>query len=575
MSEKGAKHRRAALLQLALLIGILVGMNVLGTAVYHRFDLTQEKRFSLSQPTKDLLTEIDDVMSVTLYLDGELTPNMTRLKAETLDMLKRFRSVAGSEFYFNVFDPSSIPDENNRLAFYKELQDKGMLAVEFREDATASVSRKYLFPYAEISSRNGDAQIVPLLVNFPPYLDPTFDPTPAVSLLEYSFAQAIRKAIRPVGPRIAFVEGHGELDTLAVYDTYRALADYYRIDRFDLNLVNEIDTGLEVLIFAKPTQAFSQVNQFKIDQYLMRGGKMMFFLDGVVASFDSLNTNNGEFFTIPYDRGIENNLFQYGVRVNNDLIQDLQCARIAVPVADQYEFFPWYYRPIFTNSNLRHPITRHLEPVEGRFVSTIDTAGVSGLTKTVLLRTSAHARTLLDPIRVRFSTVINPPRDEQFNKADLPVAVLVEGKFRSAYRTRKELASRFTKRGVGGTEFIEQGKASRIIVVGDGDMIRNEVSPDGRIAPLGMNNVEGVIFSNMDFILNSIEYLADGNGLAEVRAKEVRLRPLDSARVNSRRGFWTFVCIVAPLLILLFLGGFYNVVRYRRYAMVDEPSLDA
>ncbi len=570
-----SRHRRAALLRVGLLALILVLLNVLASGWPLRWDLTEGRRFTMAEPTRALLGELDDIVGITVYLGDEgLTPNLARLREETLGLLRRFEQASGGNVVYQVLDPNAIEDRDNRLALFKELQDRGLLSVELRSGAQAGegFEQRYLFPYAEVEYRGGDPEVVLLTDQFLPVVTPMWDPEAAVALLEYNLARAIRQVTVPVKPRVAFVTGHGELDSLSVLDLSYALREFYRVDRFDLNTVNAIDTGYAALILAGSRNAFSTVNKFKLDQYLLRGGSLLWFLDGVVANFDSLIAHRGEYFSQPTARGIDDLLFQYGARVNENLVQDRQNARIAVPLGEsgQYEQRPWPYRPIVTNHHPAHPIGRNLDAVLMAFASTVDTVASPGVRKTILMRSSDNARALPDPVRVRFNLLVNPLPDEAWKESGLPLAVLLEGRFPSAFRTRAGLAERFTARGVGGDAFVATGVPARQIVVGDADFVRNAVAPDGRIAPLGLDQVEQYIFANKDWVLNALEYLTDNSGLMATRAKEVRLRPLDPVRVREGRSTWPLLAIVAPVLLLALLGLVYNVVRWRRYGMRPE-----
>ncbi len=570
-----SRHRRAALLRVGLLALILVLLNVLASGWPLRWDLTEGRRFTMAEPTRALLGDLDDIVGITVYLGNEgLTPNLARLREETLSLLRRFEEASGGNVVYQVLDPNAIEDRDNRLALFKELQDRGLLSVELRSGAQAGegFEQRYLFPYAEVEYRGGDPEVVLLTDQFLPVVTPMWDPEAAVALLEYNLARAIRQVTVPVKPRVAFVTGHGELDSLSVLDLSYALREFYRVDRFDLNTVNAIDTGYAALILAGSRNAFSTVNKFKLDQYLLRGGSLLWFLDGVVANFDSLIAHRGEYFSQPTARGIGDLLFQYGARVNENLVQDRQNARIAVPLGEsgQYEQRPWPYRPIVTNHHPAHPIGRNLDAVLMAFASTVDTVASPGVRKTILMRSSDNARALPDPVRVRFNLLVNPLPDEAWKESGLPLAVLLEGRFPSAFRTRAGLAERFTARGVGGDAFVATGVPARQIVVGDADFVRNAVAPDGRIAPLGLDQVEQYIFANKDWVLNALEYLTDNSGLMATRAKEVRLRPLDPVRVREGRSTWPLLAIVAPVLLLALLGLVYNVVRWRRYGMRPE-----
>lgn len=575
VNDKRARNRRIALIQLLLLLAILAGLNLLSSARYWRFDLTEEKRFSLAEPTRDLLRNLEDVVAITVYLDGDLPPNLARLQEETLRLLRQFEDLSRGKVVFRLSDPNAVADRDMRLSFYKQLQDRSLYPIEFRASASAGegVSQTYLFPYAELEYRGGEPEPIVLLDYPQPVLTPQYDPEAAVGMLEFQFARAIVQATQWRKPRVAFVEGQGELDTLEVLDLEYALREYYEVTRFDLNQVNRIDSSYRALIVAGSSRTFSMVNKYKLDQYVMQGGRVLWCLDGVQAHFDSLR-RRGEFFTAPHSRDIEDLLFQYGARINENLVQDRQCARIAVPLGNsgQYENRPWPYDPILTNLNPDHPITRNMDAVEARFISTVDTVAVPGVKKTVLLRSSANARYLPDPVRVRYNLLVIPLTDEQYNRSDLPLGVLLEGEFPSAFRSLKSLAGQFSARGVGSDRFVERSLPGRQIVLGDADLVRNAVAPDGRIAPLGLDQIEQYIFANKDLALNCMEYLTDESGLMQARAKVVRLRPLDPRLVAEGRGYWPFFSVIAPLILLVLFGGIYNIIRYRRYGQKPPPE---
>lgn len=556
------------MIQLLVFGAILILINILSSAFFTRIDLTEQKRFSLSEPTRELVRNLDDIVTVSVYLSSEQAgPNVARLEKEALELLDQLRSYGGVNLEYQIEDPTAFDDEDLKLAYWKELFERGMPAIEYRAAEVDQASYAYIFPYAEVNYQDREPEVVYLLDLFQPFIEPSYDPASSISLLEYRFSSAIRKLVYPDKPRIAFIYGQNEFDTTEVFDASRALSEFYQVERFNLNGFNQLDTGYSAIIIAGSTESFSKVNKFKIDQYLMRGGRIMWLLDGVVANFDSLNIQ-GEMFTRPYYRNVEDMLFAYGARINADLIQDLQSARIAVPLGgDQYERRPWCYEPILNNFNQNHPITSHLPEISADFASTIDTVAVPGLNKTILVRSSANSRVMRDPVRLRIDMVLNPPAPDLFDKKDLPIAVLIEGNFTSAFKTLKLNAEAFVSKGVGADEYLEEGLFSKMIVISDADIIRTPVDQFGRRGQLGNNLVEERYFANLQFIVNCVEYLSDDSGLMSTRSKQSILRPLNPQTVKEQQAFWQMMNIVAPLLILFFLGGVYNVIRYRRFAM--------
>ncbi len=558
------RNRRRALLRLLLVAAILVLLNYACSQLFFRIDLTEEKRYSLSEPTKELLRHQDDIIYVKIYLAGELTPNLKQLQQSTVELLKQFQAYGKENIQYEIFNPFDIPDEKNLGAYIKELEDQQVYSIPFGIADKEQSSRSFLFPYAVINY-HGKNKTVMLIDQIQP-LSPVYDPTVAISLLEYKFSKAIRLLSDEKKPSIAFIEGHEELDTLHVQDIAISLNELYHVYRLDLPNSEYIDTSYKAIVIAKPRSAFSDADKYKIDQYLMWGGNILWLIDPVIADFDSLK-HSGEFTSVDYDLRIMDQLIQYGVRVNNTIIQDKQCTNIMVPFGNTFQPRPWLYNPVITGFNKHSPIVKNIDAIEGKFMSTVDTLEVHGIKKTILLTTSPASRYLISPTRINYNIVQSQymPKDEQFNKPNLPVAVLLEGNFTSAFIARKPTAHLMEQQRLGNGPFREHGAPARMIVVGDGDMIKNYVDAEGKIYPLGANNIEKYIFGNKDFLLNCIEYLSDVNGLMETRAKEVKLRPLNQERVKADRTQWQIVNIAAPIFLLYLFSGIYNYIRKKKY----------
>lgn len=559
-----SRNRRRALLRLLLVTAMLILLNYTCSKLFYRIDLTEEKRFSLSEPTKDLLRNQDDIIYVKIYLSGALTPNLKQLQQSTVEMLKQFQAYGKENIQYEISNPFDIPDENNLAAYLKELEAQQVYSIPFGISEKEQSSRSFLFPYAVVNY-HGKNKTVMLIDQIQP-LSPVYDPTVAISLLEYKFSKAIRLLSDDKKPSIAFIAGHEELDTLHVQDIAISLNELYKVYRLDLPNSEYIDTSYNVIVIAKPRSAFSDADKYKIDQYLMYGGNILWLIDPVIADFDSLK-HSGEFTTVEYDLRIMDQLIQYGVRVNNTIIQDKQCTNIMVPFGNTFQPRPWLYNPIITGFNKHSPIVKNIDAIEGKFMSTVDTLAVPGIKKTILLTTSPASRYLISPTRITYNIVQSQymPKDEQFNKPNLPVAVLLEGNFNSAFISRKPTAQLMEQQRIGNGAFKEQGEAAKMIVIGDGDMIKNYVDQEGKIYPLGANNIEKYIFGNKDFLLNCIEYLSDLSGLMETRAKEVKLRPLNQERVKADRTQWQIINIAVPIFLLYLFSGIYNYIRNRKY----------
>ncbi|MBC8048404.1 MAG: gliding motility-associated ABC transporter substrate-binding protein GldG [Fimbriimonadaceae bacterium] len=556
------KNRRRSMLQLLLVIAIVVLLNILLSSFFYRIDLTEEKRYSLSEPTKDLLEQTDDIVYIKIYLDGDLTPNLKKLQQSTVEIINQFRNYGKDNIQYEIINPFEQADEQNLGKYLKDLELEGVYSIPFGETQKEQSSRSFLFPYATITYHDR-AMSVSLLDQLQP-LSPMYDASVAISLLEYKFTKGIRLLTTDVKPKIAFIEGHNELDTMEVQDIAISLNELYEVFRYDLPNSDFIDTTYKTIIVAKPRNTFSDADKYKIDQYIMYGGSVLWLIDPVMAEFDSLR-NGGEFMTYDYPLNIMDQLIQYGARINNNIIQDKQATKIKVPYANTFNDRPWIYNPVLTNFNKQSPIVKNVDAIEGKFVSTVDTTQVPGITKTVLISTSNLSRYLTNPARISYNVVQYVPTDTQMNKPNLPVAILLEGKFPSAFKARQQTAREMMQNRIGNGIFKEESVGAKQIFIGDGDMIRNYVDAKGQIYPLGANNVEQYVFGNKDFLMNCIEYLCDNTGMMETRAKEIKLRPINEAAANENRIQWQLINIAAPVILIYLFSGIYNYIRSRKY----------
>jgi len=575
INKQYKKNRRRSILGLILLIFIIILVNFLASGLFFRFDLTEEKRFSVSEPTKVLLEKQEDIIFVRVYLAGDLTPNLQRLQQATTELLDQFKNYGGDNIQYDIFDPFSIPDENNQADFIIDLEDNGVFSVQFFESATDETSVKYLFPFVSLHYK--DLQMSFPLVDrgtMPLPLTPDSDPSVSISLLEYNFTKAIRELTEKEKPYVAFISGHGELDRLELNDIAASLNELYNVTQIDLedDSTFEIPKEIKAIIVAKPLVGFSQKGKFIIDQYIMQGGNVLWFIDPVIAEYDSLYTGQGQFMAIERELNLTDQFIQYGARINSNIIQDKQSTHIKAPIANSENFVqrPWPYNPVLNNYNNKHPVSKNVDAVEGKFVSTIDTLAVPGITKTILLSTSTLSRYLNVPARINFNIVNEKlaPTDEQYNKPNLAVAVLLEGEFKSAFSSLKPTANQLHNNGYGyqDKKFIEKGKPSKQILISDGDLIKNYVNKEGKPDILGINYIEQYVYGNKNFAMNCVEYLCDKNGLIETRAKEIKLRPLDEQKSGENRIQWQLLNMIAPLILLYLFSGIYFFIRNRKYA---------
>jgi len=564
-------QRSQSLLQFTLFCGILLFVNVLANLFYSHLDLTEEKRFTLTKPTKNLLRGLKDRVYIKILLDGEFPAGFKRLQTATREMLDDFRSESGYiDYQFENPGVGTVEEMNDRR---KALADEGIMPVNLRVADQGETSQKLIYPVA-ILNFGSRKVIVKLLENDSPTLDPELVINNSVSLLEYKFANAIKKIMTQNRPIILFTKGHGELTSLQTIDLERSLNQFYDTDHVRLDSVVQIKpSDCALMIVAKPRSAFSEKEKFILDQYLMNGGRMMWLIDRLNADLDSLRNPSGHFIPIDYPLNMEDMLFKYGARIQPDLVMDLECTRIPVMGrgqlgnAPQMELVKWYFHPAVQPSG-SHPIVKNLDRVDFQFCSSIDTIRTkTAVKKTPLLTTSKYSRLQFSPIDLSFSILQYDPDPAKFDKGMQTVGLLLEGIFPSNYENRvsEEMLSGMKQMGM---EFKQESVPTRMIVISDGDVAANYIrdAAQKQWYPLGFNRFEKATFANKDLMINSIEYLIDPNGVIEARSKEVKLRLLDTVRARAEMTQWRAINLGVPLAFLGLFGFVFMRLRKRRYA---------
>lgn len=560
----GSHNRKRDLTQLVLSIAIIVLCNYLGSFVFHRFDLTSEKRYTLSDATRKLLEEVDDVVYFKVYLEGDFPAGFKRLASETKEMLDEFRAYSNGNIEYEFINPSASTDQKQRKEIYKQLYEHGLEPTNLEVKGEAGNSQQIIFPGALITHRGRE---VPLqLLKTQMGVSSSEQLNNSVQALEYEISNSIRKLRTAIKPVVAFVEGHYELDSLQTADITRALEEYYEVRRVPLNEQLKALDDAKAVIIAKPDSAFSERDKFIIDQFIMKGGRALWLIDPVNTPLDSLRLK-GYTMGLQGDLNLDDQLFKYGVRLNNNLLLDVQCAFIPVNQAfegqqPRFEMSPWLFFPLFTPGP-NHPITRNLELIKSEFVSTIDTVGSRGIKKTILLNSSKYSKPFNTPVRVALGMTRMQIDERRFDKPFQPVAVLLEGAFESNFKNRLTPAIAESKE-IG---FKENGVPTKMIIVADGDIIRNDLQDQtGQPYPLGYDKYTRQVYGNKTFILNCMNYLLDESGLISVRSREIKLRLLDKKKVNNERSKWMLMNTALPVgLVLVFgLGQFYY--RKRKYA---------
>jgi gliding-associated putative ABC transporter substrate-binding component GldG len=571
----------------AIVVLLFIGSVYLSNLFSFRADLTAEKRFTVSAATKKVLNELDSTVTVQVFLTGDLPADYRKLNQAVQDLLTEFKSITGGNLINVSFEKpgESIKDDTAKVLFYDSL---ARLGVVFEQSASISSEKEkstqqLIIPSALLTYKNQKPIAIDLRSSkkvFKQYNVLTEDPqedveatrNAAEALLEYKFASAIDKLTRKNIPTVAYAVGNGEPIDLKVNDLGESLRNEYRLAVFDLKKGYPDAALINALMIVKPTTAFTEEDKMKLDQYLMHGGKIIWFVDKLYAELDSLKRNQANYTA--YDRGldIDDLLFKYGVRINGDLIQDLNCSKIPIVIGQnsdgspKMQRVPWPYYP-FLSSHSDNPITKNLDRVLPLFPSSIDTVKAAGITKTILLSTDSNSRRLTSPALVSVNSVSTEDDMRSFTKSYIPVAVLLEGKFNSFFNNRvSSNLSDSILRTTGKPYLNKAEKEGKQIVVADADIVTNEVTQTKGPLPMGLLGMENYRFANREFFLNSIDYLVSTNNLFETRNKEFVLRLLDKKKLLEHKTEWQLINIGLPIAFTLILGSIFQWRRKKRYA---------
>jgi ABC-2 type transport system permease protein len=554
-----------------MLLLILFGINYFASVFHARFDLTKEKRYTLSKASKDLLRSLDDDVQVDVFLKGQFPAGFKKLANSTDEFLQLLKDRNGSRVHYRFISPQDEMQGTGKT-YEDTLARLGANVINLSVQVKAGEENKRVYPVALLKYKNRQA-LVNLYSGGKRMITPV-EMNSAEALMEYQFVKTLDGLVNPEKPFIAYSTGNGEPADYRTFDLQQTLRQDYSLFTFNINTQRIIPDTFKALIIVKPSLQFTDEEKLKIDQYVMRGGKALFFIDNLIAEQDSLRYKPE---TIAFDRNLNltDQFFRYGVRINTDLVMDLQCDFMPFAVGGnaenpQYEFLHWNYFPLF-ESNESHSINKNIGLVAGRFVNSIDTITSTGIKKTVLLSSSSNSRTISTPALISINENKNVPEDITFNKKDIPVALLLEGKFPSLFRNRAS-RSQTDSLAAYGTPFLEQCIVdNKIIVVADGDMVLNDISPKNGPLPMGLNfytlNTQYEYqFANRDFLLNCLEYLVKKPGIIETRNKDIVLRLLDSPKVKSQKTTWQIINIALPVVVILLFGFIYQQIRKRKYA---------
>jgi ABC-2 type transport system permease protein len=568
MPEALRRNKKQWTRSLVIIAG-LFAVNVLGFWWHARLDLTAEKRFTLSPGTRSLLSHLDGVVHIRVFLKGKFPAGFKELSESTQELLQEFRQYGGNHLEYEFINPGQGLPDSSRQQVYDSLAAQGIAPYNLQVQLQASegYSENLIFPGAIVYYEGKQAPVD--LLQSQGGLNPMEALNNADALLEYRFSDAIYRLSQKTKPLVGYMLGNGELLGPHVYDALNIIQQNYQLDTIDLAGDPFIPSQFTAVLFLGPQLRFTDTEKLKIDQYLMHGGKILWFINEVSASMDSLQDKNS---FIAFDRGLnlEDLLFTYGVRINPDLVQDLQCDVIPLTVGTaagkpQIQLIRWPYFFLASPAS-GHPVVKNLDPVLCEFASSIDTIATEGISKTLLLATSAYSRSMGTPSRVSWESVKIAPRPEDFHQHDIPVAVLLEGKFRSLFRNRFDPRTISALNAAQPAPFQTESPETKMIVGSSSSLITNAVTRREGSLPMGMNAYTHYQFANREFFTNSLEYLAGNTQILATRTKDFELRLLDQPRVAREKLHWQILNLCIPLFLVLLLALVLHYVRRYRYA---------
>lgn len=559
VTEQNKSRRSSDIMKFLAWVAGIILLNVLAVSYFFRLDLTEDKRYTIAPVTKQMLGSLENEVVVDVYLEGDFPAGFKRLQQSVRETLDEFRIYADGNLRYNFIDPTEIADEKQRNEFYTSLAQKGIIPTNLRATEDGKQVERLVFPGAVIRYQGKETAVNLLKGNLAASPDERLNQS--VEGVEYELASAVRKVAFQGSKIIGYIAGQGELEQQQVTDLLGSLQEYYRVARGELSQIPSLE-GLDLIIVAKPTKPFTEADKYKIDQFIMKGGKAVFFVDPMNANMDSVGA--GGMFAIPYNLNLDDLLFRYGVRLNPTLIMDLNSGFIPMVTGymgdkPQTEMINWRFYPLLNNFS-EHPITRNLDAVYSRFVSTVDTVKADGIRKTPLVYTSSYSRVLDAPVPLTLEEARMEVNPEQYQAGRKAVGYLLEGQFTSLFRNRR------APEGVQDTKVQEQGVETKIAVFADGDLVRNDVNPrTGQAYELGFDRYNNVTFANKELAVNTVHYLLDAEGLINVRSKEIALRPLDKVRVREEKAYWQLLNLVAPIVLLGLFGVARFYLRKRKY----------
>ncbi len=551
-----------------IVLCLIIILNWAASKFHSRIDLTNEKRFTLSNATKKLLKKIDAPITVDIFLKGNYPSGFRQLASSSNDLLREFKEVAGNKIRYNFISPDEkIP--GTEVTYADSLSAVGFYPINLTSQVKEGQQQQFVYPLAWVHYKD-NTQAVEIYKGNTPLINFN-ELNSAEALLEFRFADAIAKVTQTEKPMIGYALGNGEPVGYNTYDfTENVLRKDYKLFTLDISGPQFIPQSFKALVIVKPTIGFTEYEKLKLDQYVMNGGKILLFADRLNAEMDSIQLKNE---VTVFDRNLEINelFFNYGVRINADLLMDLQCDALPFDVNgnQQFELLPWNYFPVMESKN-NHPINKGLGFIAGKFVNSLDTIEAEGIQKTILLSSSNNARTIGSPAIVSATENVTSPEDAKFKKSNIATAVLLQGKFNSIYANRLSEAMRDSMETYNMGYLPKCVTNNKMIVVSDGDIVLNEIVK-GNPIPMGMNKYtigtqREFPFANKAFLQNCLDYLINENGLSEAKAKDYTAKLLDNKKTTEQKTYWQVINIVLPIAIVIFFALLFQWLRKRKYA---------
>lgn len=554
MKKKFLKHFRYYLLPL-LGIGLLY---LVGSHFYFRVDLTADQRYSLRTATKKLLSELEESLNIEIYLTGELPTGLKQLKQATQELLEECQVYARHPLRYQFINLDKVPEEQKKNHF-RQLGAKGIQPTNLYIQKKGQRIEKLIFPGALLTYKGRTGGI--LLLKGNKMTSSSQMVNQSIEGLEYEFAKTIDQLVRTERKQVAVLRGHGEPDRRQLSGLFHALEEHYQVQPLALSSKTDL-AGYDALLMTQPQRPFSEAEKYLLDQYIMQGGKVLFFLDRLRINMENLGQQAD--FAFPLELGLEDQLFRYGVRINPDLVQDLRAGVYPVVVGNlgnqpQIKLLPWPFFPVLSLFS-DHIVTKNLDALYPQFVSSMDKIQVPNVTHTPLIFTSQYSRCLAAPVQVDLESLRKAPEPTHYQHGHLPLAYLIEGNFTSLYKNR------FLPKGFDKAHFLPESQPTKLLVVSSGSMVLNGVNPSKKqLLPWGYDPFLQQHFANKDFVLNTLAYMLDETGLIQLKNKNRAIRLLDTIRLNKERLWWQLVNLITPLMLLGLLGILWNYLYRRAY----------